>query len=158
MNEELLDIKQLQKIVERSTTDYEDLRKLNQRLGIGIGLLGIALSLGSTVSGILRPNDARISAIFGAGAAATQAILFAYPVDKRARVYRILTARNKNIAVDLEFNPQSSEQLQKTLQEFKLIRMEAAKEESSSVYSEDAVKKLEDLSQAVNAKHMNQVK
>jgi anthranilate/para-aminobenzoate synthase component II len=150
MSENLSDLKRLQELVKQSTTDYEELRKLNQWLGIGLGLLGIALSLGGTVSGILLPKDARISAIFGAGAAATQAILFAYPVDKRARVYRVLTAKNKNIAVDLEFSSQSAEQLQKTLQEFKLIRMEAAKEESSSVNSEDGIKNLEALLQKID--------
>jgi len=149
MNERPLDIKQLQELVEQSTSYYNDRRRLNQALGIGIGLLGIALSLGATVSGILLPKDARVSAIFGARAA-TQSILFAYPVDKRAGVYRILTAKNQNIGVDLEFNSPSGESLQNIVEQFKSIRLDAAKEESSPVHLEDAVKKLETLLKEVN--------
>lgn len=155
MNEKPLDIKRLQEMVEQSTTSYNNLRKLNQKLGIGLGLLGIALSLGATISGILLIKDARISAIFGACAAATQAILFAYPVDKRAGVYRVLAARNQNIAVNLEFLPQSEEQLQEMVQEFKLIRLDAAKEEASPANLEEAVKKLEIMLQEVQAERFS---
>lgn len=141
----MADIEKLQELVEKNTEFYDDHRRLNQALGIGLGLLGIALSLGATISGIVLIKDARVSSIFGACAAATQAILFAYPVDKRANAYRTLSARNQNIAVDLEFDPQAKERVQEILKEVKEIRLDAAREESSSINLEEAVKKLETL-------------
>jgi hypothetical protein len=120
----------LKQLITEASPHYERLRKLNQSLSIGIGLLGIALSLGATISGIVLKEDARIAAIFGACAATTQAILFAYPTDKRSRTYRVLVAKNENLRTELEIRQQTEEELQKILAEFKAIRVQAALEEA----------------------------
>jgi hypothetical protein len=120
---------ELKKLINEASPRYERLRKLNQSLSVGIGLLGIGLSLGATISGIVLKEDARISAIFGACAATTQAILFAYPTEKRSRTYRVLVAKNENLRAELEVRQQTEEELQKILEEFKSIRVQAALEE-----------------------------
>jgi hypothetical protein len=120
----------LKKLINETSPRYERLRKLNQSLSVGIGLLGIGLSLGATISGITLKEDARIAAIFGACAATTQAILFAYPTERRSRTYRILVAKNENLRAELEVRQQTEEELQKILEEFKSIRIQAALEEA----------------------------
>ena len=137
-------ISKLKKIIDDSTLHYSDKQKLNQFLSIGIGLLGIGLSLGATIAGVATDN-ARIAAVFGACAATTQGLLFAYPVDKRAAAYRILSARNRNLSIDLEVKEQTDEQLQNLIEEFKAIRLEAAIEESKISDIEDVANKLKDF-------------
>jgi hypothetical protein len=133
--------KTLQEKIANLTPYYEGRRKLNQFLGIGIGLLGIGLSLGATITGIVTDN-AKIAAIFGACAATTQALLFAYPVDKRAAAYRVIAAKNNNLSIDLEIKKHTEEQLQSLLEEFKAIRLEAAIEETKIGNVEDTVDQL----------------
>jgi hypothetical protein len=122
----------LKELITKASPRYEQLRKLNQSLSVGIGLLGIGLSLGATISGIIITQDSRIAAIFGACAATTQAILFAYPTERRARTYRVLVAKNENLRADLEVKQQTEEELQKILEEFKSIRVQAALEEATA--------------------------
>ncbi len=129
--EKKFDREKLKKLIQGTTPYYENRRKINQTLSIGIGLLGIALSLGATLSGLVTEN-AKVAAAFGAGAATIQAILFAYPVDRRAGVYRVLAARNKNLWVELEVNQPTETELQNILEEFKTIQLQAAMEEFSS--------------------------
>ncbi len=121
---------ELKKLINEASPHYEQLRKLNQSLGVGIGLLGIVLSLGATISGIIFKDDAKIAAIFGACAATTQALLFAYPTERRSRTYRVLVAKNENLRTELEVRQQTEEELQKILDEFKSIRVQAALEEA----------------------------
>lgn len=105
-------------------------RDLNQRLNIGIGLAGILLGLGATVAGIIHTEDARISAIFGAASATTQAILFAYPVNKRERIHRSAVAKLQNLLSDLEVKSDIDvEEVEVLLEEFKEIRLKALLEE-----------------------------
>ncbi len=134
----------LKKLIDDCTLHYTGKQKLNQFLSIGIGLLGIGLSLGATIAGIAIDN-ARIAAIFGACAATTQGLLFAYPVDKRAAAYRVIAAKNKNLSIDLEVKNQTDEQLQNLIEEFKAIRLEAAIEESRVSDIEDIAIKLKDF-------------
>jgi hypothetical protein len=136
LKENTFDREKLEQLILRDSSRYNKLKKLNQSLNIGISLLGIGLSLGATISGILN-KDARIAAIFGACAATTQAILFAYPTDKRARAYRSLLARNENLQAELEVRPQTEQELQKILDEFKMIRVQASLEESMFKRSEN---------------------
>lgn len=104
-------------------------KELNQRLNIGIGLAGILLGLGATVTGIVT-EDARISAIFGAASATTQAILFAYPVNKRERIHRIAVAKLQNLLSDLEVKSDIDvEEVEVLLKDFKEIRLKALLEE-----------------------------
>lgn len=140
MPEGRIDQIELKKLIQNETPVYEKKRKLNQSIGIGVSLLGIGLGLGATISGVLRSNDARISAIFGACAATTQAILFAFPVDKRTAVYRILTAKSKNLECELQIQDLSQERLYRILEEFKAISLEAALEEASPGKMEEAKK------------------
>lgn len=127
---------QLKKRLEEATVQYENCKKLNQAIGITIGLLGISLSLGATVAGIWSTNP-KLAAAFSACAATTQAILFAYPVDKRAAAYRVISAKNKNLAVDLEFKSPTEDQFQALVDKFKEIRLEAALEEAKPARSEN---------------------
>jgi hypothetical protein len=128
MEQYTFDREALKKLISQASPYYEQRRKLNQSLSVGIGLLGISLSLGATISGTIT-QDAKISAIFGACAATTQAILFAYPVEKRSGIYRILFARNENLRTELEVRQQTEEELQEILEEFKSLRVQAALEE-----------------------------
>ena len=136
-----LNREKLKKLINDTTPYYERRRAINQALSIGVGLLGITLSLGATVAGIIT-EDARISAALGAGAATTQAILFAYPVDKRAGTYRVLTARNKNLWIELEVNKPTEIELRQILTEFQAIQLQAAMEESSPGNLDEAADKL----------------
>lgn len=115
----------------------EKRRALNQRLGLSIGIAGILLGLGATVSGIFSDN-AKIAAIFGACSATTQAILFAYPVDKRERIHRCAVAKLQNLLSDLEIrsdiDPKEFEQL---LDEFKEIRLKAILEDNSNAQAKE---------------------
>jgi hypothetical protein len=121
----------LRELIDEAAPQYENRKRLNQALGISIGLLGISLSLGATISGIWS-KDPRIAAAFSACAATTQAILFAYPVEKRAAAYRVIAAKNKNLAVDLELKQLDAEQFDSLVERFKEIRLEAALEEAKS--------------------------
>lgn len=138
MSDNMFDREALKKMIQEASPKYKKRKKLNQFLSNGIGLLGILLSLGATISGILNKENATWSAIFGACAATTQAILFAYPVDKRSRVYSLLLARNENLRTELEVRQQTDEELQKILEEFKSIRVEAAREEAVLKKPEEA--------------------
>ena len=120
----------LKKLIDEASPQYKQRKKWNQSISIVVGLLGIGLSLGATISGILVKDDSRIAAIFGACAATTQAILFAYPTEKRSRTYRVLFAKNENLRAELEVRQQTEEELQKILEEFKSIRVQAALEEA----------------------------
>lgn len=124
-----IDQEVLKELVCKTSPYYEERRNLNQSLSIRIGLLGIGLSLGATIAGIVTDN-AKISAIFGACAATAQAILFAYPVEKKAGVYRVLYTRNENLRIDLEVRQQTEAELQAILEEFKSLRLQAALEEA----------------------------
>jgi hypothetical protein len=118
----------------------ESRRALNQRLNIGIGLAGILLGLGATVAGILHTEDARIAAIFGAGSATTQAVLFAYPVGKRERIHRIAVAKLQNLLSDLEIRTDSNvdaEEIKTLLAEFKHLRVKALLEDNVNNESEE---------------------
>lgn len=130
MEENTFNQEALKKLIGEASPRYEHLRKLNQSLGVGIGLLGIILSLGATISGIIFKDDAKIAAIFGACAATTQSLLFAYPTERRSRIYRVLVAKNENLQAELEVKQQTEEELQKILEEFKSIRVQAALEEA----------------------------
>ncbi|MGI0495527.1 hypothetical protein ACN4EG_27435 [Alkalinema pantanalense CENA528] len=132
-----IDRDKLYHLIQETSAQYEYLKKLNQSLSTGIGLLGIALSLGATVSGIII-KDARIAAIFGACAATTQAILFAYPTDRRASAYRILSAKNESLRIELEVKQQTSESLEKILCDFQFIKAQAALEETTSKKPDDS--------------------
>jgi hypothetical protein len=135
--ENIFDREKLSQSIRKASTRYDKLKRLNQSLSIGIGLFGISLSLGATISGIIFPDNSKIAAIFGACAATTQAILFAYPTDKRSRVYRTLFARNENLRTELEVRPQTDQELQAILDEFKSIRVQAASEEAIPKKSEN---------------------
>ncbi len=137
MGESTFDRETLSQLIHEASSRYDKLRKLNQSLSFGIGLLGISLSLGATISGIIIAKDSRIAAIFGACAATTQAILFAYPTDKRSRAYRALLAKNENLRTELEVRQQTDEELQAILEEFKSIRVQAAFEEATTRKSEN---------------------
>jgi hypothetical protein len=121
---------QLKKLVGDATDEYQSLKNLNQRIGLFLGIGGILLSLGATISGIT--NNSQIAAMLAAGAATTQSLLFAYPVDRRAVFYRGIRAKNKNLYTDLEINTYEDENLDEFLQKFKTIRIEAALEEPQS--------------------------
>jgi hypothetical protein len=124
-------IDKLKKQIETLIRYCEQRRDLNQRLNIGIGLAGIILGLGATVSGILFDNDARIAAIFGAGSATTQAILFAYPVNKRERIHRVAVAKLQNLLSDLEIKAEiDTEEIAILLAELKDIRLKALLEDN----------------------------
>jgi len=145
MEKPMFDQEALKKLINEASPHYEKLRKLNQSLSVGLGLLGIGLSLGATISGIIITQDSRIAAIFGACAATTQAILFAYPTDKRSRTYRVLVAKNENLRAELEVRQQTEEELQKILEEFKSIRVQAALEEAVPRQMENTEEVLDDL-------------
>lgn len=130
MGKIMFDQEALKKLITEASPQYDQRKKWNQSISIIVGLLGIGFSLGATVSGILIKDDSRIAAIFGACAATTQAILFAYPTERRARTYRILGAKNENLKIELEVRQQTEEELQKILEEFKSIRVQAALEEA----------------------------
>lgn len=138
MPEGKIDQVTLKKLVQSEIPVYEKKRQLNQFLGLGVGLLGIALGLGATVAGIVKSDDARIAAIFGACAATTQAILFAFPVDKRAAVYRILATKSKNLDLELQIQELPQERLHEILEALKAISLEAALEEASPGKVEEA--------------------
>ena len=138
MEENTFDREKLSQSIREASSRYDKLKKLNQSLSIGIGLLGIGLSLGATISGIIFPDKSKTAAIFGACAATTQAILFAYPTDKRSRVYRTLFAKNENLRTELEVRPQTDQELQAILDEFKSIRVQAASEEATPKKSENS--------------------
>lgn len=113
---------------------------LNQYLNIGIGLTGIMLGLGATVAGIVSDNNAKIAAIFGAGSATTQAILFAYPVGKRERIHRLAIAKLENLLTDLEIRSDIDDQaLKKLLEEFKELRLKALLEDEISSEAEETL-------------------
>lgn len=132
--------------IDSCTPEYEDLKKLNRNLSIRLGLLGIALSLGATISGIFFIRDARIAATFGACATAVQGVLFAYPVDKRAAVYRLAVNKLKNLLSDLEVkNNHTDMEIQTLLEEFKAIRLEAALEEGSGGNLADTLTRIKEL-------------
>ena len=136
----MLNQEALKKLIDEASPYYERRRKWNQSLSIVVGLLGIGLSLGATISGIALPNNpnvAKIAAIFGACATTTQSILFAYPTEKRARTYRVLFAKNENLRTELEVRQQTEEELQKILEEFKSIRVQAALEKAVPRITED---------------------
>lgn len=141
MEEPKFDREKLKELIQEASLKYKNLSRLNQFLSLGVGLLGISLSLGATISGVMT-QDSRIAAIFGACAATSQAILFAYPVEKRAAIYRILTAKNSNLEDELEIWQQTDAELRRILEEFKSIRLEAALEEASPGKVEEAVEKL----------------
>lgn len=104
---------------------------LNQYLNMGIGLVGILLGLGATVSGIISDN-AKVAAIFGAGSATTQGILFAYPVGRRERIHRKAVAKLENLLSDLDIHPDmDTAALEKLLAEFKEIRLNALLEDET---------------------------
>lgn len=134
---------QLEKHLNSSIHEYDRLKRLNQRLGIGLGLLGILLSLGASVSGVF--GVAKIAAIFGACASTTQAILFAYPLDKRAAAYRVFSTRTKNLSIDLELREDTQHQLHQLLEEFKAVRLEAASEEANAGSLEETIAQLKRL-------------
>ena len=135
MEEKIFDRQKLSQLIHEASYQYNRRKKLNQSLGMGIGLLGISLSLGATISGIVSTKE--VSAIFGACAATTQAILFAYPTDKRSRAYRTLLAKNENLQAELEVRPQTDKELKAILDEFKSIRVQAALEEAVAKKSEN---------------------
>ena len=136
-----------------STPEYENLKKLNRNLSIRLGLLGIGLSLGATISGIFFIRDARIAATFGACATAVQGILFAYPVDKRAAVYRLAVNKLNNLLSDLEVkNEHTDVEIQALLEEFKAIRLEAALEEGSSGNLADTLARIKELLKQLDTK------
>lgn len=129
--------------VRESVREFDRLKNLNQWLGISIGLFGILLGFGATVSGLF--DEAKAAAIFGAGASTTQAILFAYPVDKRASAYRTLSAKARNLLIDLELKNNAPEQLQQLIEELKAIQLEAAAEEGKATSLEDTIARLKML-------------
>jgi hypothetical protein len=132
-------VDKLRKQIELLIKYCERRRSLNQRLNIGIGLAGILLGLGATLAGILYPNDGRIAALFGAGSATTQAILFAYPVNKRERIHRIVVAKLQNLLSDLEIKSNLDlEEIEALLREFKHLRLEALLEDSMNDASEES--------------------
>lgn len=143
----------LEKWVQDSVQELDRLKFLNRRLGIGLGLLGILLGLGATVSGLF--DEAKVAAIFGACASTTQAILFAYPVDKRAAAYRILAARTRNLLIDLELRDNAPEQLQQLVEELKTIRLEAAAEEGKAMSLEETIAQLKALLAEQDAQEKN---
>lgn len=132
--------------VNTSIPRYEKLKNLNRNLSVRLGVLSIVLSLGATISGIFYIENARIAATFGACATAIQGVLFAYPVDKRARVYRLTVDKLNNLVSDLEVkNNRTDEELQRLLEEFKAIRLEAALEEGSSGNLAETLSRIKEL-------------
>lgn len=136
--ERKIDQGKLHQAIQEASTQFNQLKKLNQYLSTSIGLFGVALRLGATVSGIVA-KDARIAAIFGACSATTQAILFAYPTDRRASAYRILFTKNENLRIDLEVRQQTNQSLEKILNEFQFIKAQAALEEATTKKPENSV-------------------
>lgn len=88
--------------VNKQFLEFKRLKNLNQSLGISLGLLGISVSLTATVFGIVQLP--RWAAGFAAAGASVQAILFAFPVDKRASFYRVLLAKNRVLDLNLKYN------------------------------------------------------
>lgn len=131
-------IDKLKKQIEPLIQYCEQRRDLNQRLNIGIGLAGIVLGLGATVTGVVFKDDARIAAIFGAGSATTQAVLFAYPVNKRERIHREAVAKLQNLLTDLDIKTDiDAKAVEMLLEEFKDIRLKALLEDSIDDSSEE---------------------
>lgn len=124
-----INVDNLKNILKRQIIDYQKKKRGNQSKGIILGIGGIILSLGATVSGILgRPEIAAISAAI---AASTQATLYSFPVDKRSSRYRLLRIKVSNLIDELEVtdNP-TQEQLHNILDELKIIKLEASDEDS----------------------------
>lgn len=136
MNQDPID--KLKQQIEILIRYCEHRRDLNQLLNLGIGLAGILLGLGATVTGIVYPENARIAAIFGAGSATTQAILFAYPVNKRERIHRLAVAKLQNLLSDLEIQSDiDAKEIEVILSEFKDIRLKALLEDTVDSNPED---------------------
>jgi hypothetical protein len=122
--------KSVQSLVEEWTAKYEWLKNFNMGLGLSLGISGILLSFGATLAGIVGTAEAaKVAACLAPASATVQSALLAYPVDKRARFYRILAAKNMNLSTDLKFNQYTDQQLKEILEEFKSIQLEAATRE-----------------------------
>ncbi len=119
--------------VEKQIEEFKWLKNLNQSLGISLGLLGILVSLIATGLGIAEKP--KFAAGFAAAGAAVQAILFAYPVDKRASFYRLLLAKSHALHLDLKFEKIDARQKEK-LEELKNLLITAANEEPQGDLSE----------------------
>lgn len=125
----------LEQEITAAIDEYKGLRKLNQTIGLGLGISGIAFSFLATVAGIVgTPNAAKLAAGFAAASGALQGALFAYPLDKRSSFYRVLEAKGRNLAIDLKLGQtlQASDQdLAGLVERLKNLRMEAAIEPDS---------------------------
>lgn len=112
--------------IQAAVAEYRRLKYFNQILGGTLALTGILLGLISTLHGI---NDkAKLAAGFAASSATVQAILFAYPLDRRSRFYRRLVADGQNLLLDLNVN-QFKEEEKQHLESVKALRLRAAAEE-----------------------------
>ncbi|PSB17791.1 hypothetical protein C7B61_12865 [filamentous cyanobacterium CCP1] len=130
----------LEQEVEALVDEHKGLKKLNQRIGLSLGISGIVFSFLATVAGIVGTADAaKVAAGFAAASSALQGALFAYPVEKRSSFYRILEAKGKNLASNLKFQQSSQtadQYLEKLLEQLKALRLEAAIEPDSDQQQE----------------------
>ena len=128
---------ELQGILQSYSSDYANKKRGNQLKGVILGIGGILLSLGATIFGILGQSD--MSAIFAACAASTQALLFAYPVEKRASLYRLLRIECSSLEEEIKVTDEpTQEQLQYIFDTFQAIKIKAADEDSETTLAEAA--------------------
>ena len=135
LSEGQIDANTLQKIITEYRRDYGRKRRINQWMGFVLGLGGILLSLLATIYGI--QEQPQQSAIAAACAAATQALLFAYPVDKRAGLYRLLKVESSSLEEEIAITPQPTQkQLSEIFESFKLTKLKSVDEDGDSNLSE----------------------
>lgn len=91
--------KELAQDVDTFIKQYEFQVNFNRGVGIVLNVLGIGFSLCVTIAGINK--NAHLAAALGAGSAAIQSILSAFPLEKRVLFYRSMIAEGKNLYDDL---------------------------------------------------------